>query len=248
MAWERQMQTFGSELYDQRNEGKEASNTATGKSVLRKHISAATASIEQAQANVIGGQQRAERTARGTIVMIPADTLAVIALRNVIDQTCTVPEPDTGSPFSSVSRLIGRAVATELNYRHWITSSCDSAEAYAESLGIPTPKSFAEKLIAEQGVTPRNLRQWAKSFEELVEYEWSDLSEYYCGDTLLHCVVTALPDCFETHSPWRRGKPVKCVRMLPEFLNTFNDREARLAVIQSIRKPMLTIPQPWSSI
>jgi hypothetical protein len=246
MSWERDMLTRGTEQHDKRNEGTTAAKTATGQSILRKFVKRAEEAIELMQAGV--NRPRVERTAKGTLVVVPADTLAMVALRVIIDRTCTVPEPDVGSPYATVSRLIGQAVETELNYRHWLTSSNDEAKAYAKEKGIATPSSFAERKVADLGVTERSIRQWRETIKELTEYKWSDLSEFYCGDTLLQCVVSAIPEGFEVHTPWRTGKPVKCVRMIPSFLDEFHDRESRNAMIQPIRLPMLTVPQKWSSM
>lgn len=244
MGWERQMLTEGSELYDARLATADASDTSTGKATLRKYLKRAAEAIQAMQLDVLG-RARVERDMKGTVALVPADTLALITLKTLIDCTCTVPSPDTGAPVISVSQNIGRSVATELNFRNWVTSSCEQARAYAEEKGIPTPRSFAEKLIAERGATRRNLNQWKKTFEELCEYEWDNLAEYFCGDALLQAVVDALPECFEIHHPIRKGKSSKCVRMLPEFLAAFNDKEARLAMIQPVRKPMLTEPHDW---
>jgi hypothetical protein len=34
--------------------------------------------------------------------------------------------------------------------------------------------------------------------------------------------------------------------MLPEFLQEFNDEEAKRSLLQAVRKPMLTKPKKWT--
>lgn len=243
-TWERGMQLLGTETYD-KNRKKNASETSTGQKTIRKYLKRLETTINSFQRKLVT-QDRTERTLKGTVIMVPADTLALLTLKPVIDRTFGILEPETGTSYSGLSRQIGKAVEIELNFRHWIASSRESASEYAKANGMTkTPTSLAERLVLNEGISRASLFRWKKSFDELNKYLWSELEEYYCGDTLLNACAEALPECFEIHSPWRKGHPRKMVRMLPAFLKVFEESEIRYANNQTIKKPMLTKPHPW---
>lgn len=252
-AWERNMQLLGSQVYDAKmyretGERKDASESKAGQKFITKSLVTLERAIECFQSKLITNKnERSERTARGTILIVPAGTLAVIALRPVLDRTYAAPEPELGVSYQTLTRMIGKAVEVELNFRNWIAASKESASEYAKREGLKgTPTSLAEKLVAENGASRQALQNWRKAFAELSEYKWNELSEYYAGDALLTCVTSALPEAFEVCWPVVNHRhPRKSVRMKPEFADNLDKEEGRYSASQAAKKPMITKPKPW---
>jgi hypothetical protein len=253
------MQISGSLAYERtrvRHDGtlRDATETKTGQSALRKMLASVETAFERLQQTLIK-QPRTELTLRGTVVVVPCDTLALLTLRVLLNQTFAAPEPETGAPYSTVSKAIAKAVENELNFRHWVASErektatwfqSEEGQEWAREMGVTrAPLSRADRMIADNGVTQAALNRWSKTFKELTEYKWSELSEYYCGDALLATAVEALPEAFEIHHPLRKGHPRKCVRLVEAYRQTFDDSEARNAKFQTTRKPMITRPMKW---
>jgi hypothetical protein len=245
VAWERRMQTLGAESHDESNIKSDASETGTGQHNVRKLLKPTTTAIKAMQARLITAD-RIERTSKGTTIMVPADTLALLALKALFDRTACLAEPDLGVSYAVLSRVIGKATETELNFRHWLTTSDEGALDYAKEKGINPPLSLARRMVEERGADARTIRRWQKTFKELTEYKWSELSEYYCGDAVLGAALVGASEAFEIHTPWSKGKPVKNVRMKPDYHQKFHDAEARRSMLQVSRKPMLTKPKKWT--
>ncbi|MDQ2066709.1 hypothetical protein Q9295_10000 [Xinfangfangia sp. CPCC 101601] len=249
-AWERQMGVAGMEAFEQsryRANGtqKEASETSAGQKLMRKLLTRATEAIEKMQAEIID-RHRVERAVKGTVLMVPADTCAVIALKIILDRTFTIINGTDGFSFQTICKEVAKGIELELNFRNWVRKSKESAKAYAEAQGYKSvPKSMAERLIEDEGRDRQSIWRWKKAFAELNEFKWDNLAQHYCGDALVTTVVEALPDCFVFVSEMRRGKAMKYVRMTPELRKTFEEMETRMARLQVIKKPMLSRPRPW---
>lgn len=249
-AWERQMQLAGAEAFEKRrfksdNKVEEAHETKTGQKFIRRHINRAAEAIEDMQRKVLK-VNRVDRNLRGTVLLVPAETAALLAMRIMLDATYSTTEVEYGANYQVVCKDIAKAIEIELNFRHWVKSSQEAAEAYAKVEGLAkVPKSIAEKLISEHGMSRRTLERWRKTFEELNTYEWDTLEQHYCGEALAKTIIDALPEVFELHSVFRNGKMVRHVRMTDEFRDRFNENEAKIANLQVVRKPMLTRPRPW---
>lgn len=250
-AWERDMFASGLDKFEQSkltgSGGKKgASESSAGKSSVRKLLQDASQAIADMQKTVFKNN-RLSRNVKGTVLIVPADTLALISLRHMIDGTYDCPDPDVGYPMQTLSTRISRAVEMELNFRNWIKESEKSAKAYAEEQGYSRiPKSFAERLIEDNGISTRTYQRWKKTFEELNNYQWDTLEKHYCGDALANSVVKGLPSVFEIHFLRKSNSTQKHIRMTPEYREKFDEKEAAIAAMQVTRKPMLAKPQQWS--
>lgn len=249
-TWERQMQFTGIERFEQariKSNGKveEAHETRSGHKFLRKHIDRAAEAIEDMQRKVIG-VNRVDRNLRGTVLLVPAETAALLTLRVLLDQTYRTVEVEYGANYQVVCKEIAKAIELELNFRHWIKTSREAAEAFAKTKGISkVPRSMAERLIEEEGLTHRSMRRWRRTFDELNTYHWESLEQHYCGEAMAKTTIDALPEVFEIKKVWKQGKEVRHVRMKDEFRVSFNEAEAKIASLQVVKKPMLTRPRPW---
>lgn len=259
-AWERQMQIAGTTSYEKsrlREDGtlRDASETTTGQSTMRQLMAVAEKAIENTQKVLVSERTGAPLDRRGTVVLVPSDTLAMLTVRTLIDLTMQAPEPDTGVTYSRVSRMVSKGVEVELNFRNWLAVekanvktwfASEEGQKWAKENGVDKPpRSKADKLLDDYGGGERSIKKWAKVFDSLSEYKWDQLASYYCGDALVSSVVLALPEAFEITNPFRKGHPVKCIRMVPEFHKAFSDKEAQNAMRQTRLKPMITKPIRW---
>ncbi len=243
-AWERQMSLAGIASFEAARRDA-ASETSAGQKTIRKLLTRATAGISAMQRAEVH-KSRTAQNLKGTTLLIPADTSAIITLRALLDATYGAPQPDTGANYQTAVRVVSKAVETELNFRNWLADSQEDAERYARQEGLKgTPKSLAQRLLEEEGLQRMALWRWKQSFDALNAYKWDTLEHHYCGDALITAVVSALPEVFEIHIVPSRGKRIKHVRMLPEFRRQFDDAEGRIAQMQITRKPMIARPKPW---
>lgn len=250
-AWERQMLSDGLEAYEQsqvRSNGRavELTDSGVGQKIIRDRIKRASDGVYEAQKRMLT-RSGAGRDVRGAFISLPADTLAMIALRVVLNRVYSQADPDQGANFQFTCTNVSKAVETELNFRNWVTESRLQAKEYAKKMGLDkSPTPFAMRLIQEEGnVTSRSIRNWKKAFEELNEYSWSKVQHHYVGETLIMAVVEALPDTLEVHVKWTKGRKVKFIRLTPEFLKEVQDRQMSLAASQTSKKPMLATPEGW---
>lgn len=253
-AWERQMSLSGIEKFERarlnkKGEQKAASDSSAGQKMLKRMVEQAALLIEAAQREVVAsGKQTGTtaRTAKAAVVSLPADTAALLVLRAIIDKTYAAANATDGCNYQILVKEVSRAVELELNFRNWVMKSKSAAVAYAKAEGLSkTPKSYAERLIEEEGLTPRSLSRWRKAFTELHEYEWSTLEKHYCGDVLVSAVVNGMPSAFEFHKLFKGERAEKTVRMTPTFREAFDTMEGRVADMQVVKKPMITRPRPW---
>jgi DNA-directed RNA polymerase len=248
-AWERQMNLAGIAEYEQKryksnDKAKDASETTSGQKVIRKMLATAEAGIDMMQ-NAILDKTRVGRNVRGTVLLVPAATSAMITVKLLLDKTYTVTE-ETGVNFQRICKQVAMAIELELNFRNWVKKSRETAKAVAKAEGLAkTPKSKAEWLIENEGMDRTVIWRWKKAFEELSEYKWDELEQHYCGEALVRAVVEALPDHFEIIVLNQGARLESRVRMKQSFRETFNDMEQRTTNIQVIKKPMLTPPRPW---
>ena len=252
-AWERKMHLLGSLSYDSKMLERPATERASGMKFLQDNIRKVEAKIREFQSNTIlernNGTARTERTVRGTVIIVPADTLALLTMKPLLDKTTSAPHPEQGASYSIISRLVGKAVETELNFRNWIATSQEEADQFAIDHGMThSPVSMAERLVSEHGVTERTLRRWRKSFQELTRYKWSDLQEYYAGDALLNAAIEAMPHAFEIVWPFIRQQKRKSVKITDSFAQKLTDDEIKHSASQTVKKPMLTKPKPWVKV
>ena len=244
-AWERQMNLSGIDAYENTRDHKKASSSASGQKMLRKLVDTTAEAISVMQKEMVG-TNRVERNLKATVIVVPADTIALLCLKPMIDRTYGANDPDCGAGYQSLAETISKAVELELNFRNWVESSRQTAADYAAAKGLEKiPRSMAERIIEDQGVTVRGIRNWRKTFSELSEFKWDTLQLHYCGDALLTTVVQALPDQFEIHHVFRGGNNKKHVRMTQRFREQFNNMEYHVASMQMQKKPMLTRPKKW---
>lgn len=243
------MNLSGIELFEQArgDSGRGASDTRTGQKVIREMIDTSTQAVEEMQRNIISNKTKAARNVKGTVLIVPAESSALITLRVVVDRTYSAINPEEGYNYQIMAKEVARAIETELNFRNWIIQSRAAAEAYAQEKGLPkVPKSQAERLLEEEGLNRMSVWRWKRTFDDLSAYSWDTLERHYCGDALLTAVIEALPEYFEKHMVNTRTKTVRHVRMTTEFREKFNGMEARVAQMQVVKKPMIARPKPWT--
>lgn len=250
-AWERQMNMAGVEAYEKsrltaKGDLRETSTTITGQKVLRKFLERSSEAIQRMQKEVLGITSRTPRNLRATVLMIPEETASLLTLRALLDRTYGVPDIERGYNFQILCKEVSKAVELELNFRHWLKESEKQAKDYAKQMGWKkVPKSLAERLIDERGVSRSQIMKWRMTFEELNEYQWDTLEYHYCGEALITAVVEELKEVFEIHVVMEKGKAMKMVKMLPGFRKQFDDMEFKVSQMQVIRKPMIAKPRRW---
>lgn len=250
-AWERGMSLSGIDAYEQsrytaNGKTRAASETTAGQKVLRKIIATATAAIEDMQLRLLD-INRVDKSLKGTVLLVPAETSALLTIRHILDKTYATLEREEGANFQVCCKDVAKAVELELNFRNWLRTSKEAARAYAASKGQNTiPKSMAERLIEGEGVSRASMYKWKKVFSDLSAYRWDNLEQHYCGEALVKTVVDALPDCFEITTIFSKGKDEKVIRMTAAFRKQFDEIEHRVAQLQVIKKPMLTRPRRWT--
>jgi DNA-directed RNA polymerase len=249
-AWERQMNLAGiaefeRKRYKSNDESKEASETVSGQKMIRKLILEAEAGINRMQDEVLSGT-RMSRNTRGTVLMVPAETAAMLVLKIMLDRTYSASNDLEGSNFQLICKEVAKAIELELNFRNWVKKSRETAKEVAKAEGLTkTPKSKAEWLIESEGIDRTTLWRWKQAFAELSEYSWDTLEQHYCGEALVRAVVDTLPQQFEIFVLMRGPHKELRLRMKPEFRAKFDDMEQRVANLQVVKKPMLTKPRPW---
>lgn len=254
-AWERQMNLLGIEAYEQsrydsRDRLRPASETASGQRAIRSVLNHA---IDEAEEAIMARQRemvmkhRVDQNLKATVLVVPAETCALIVVKTLIDQTFSATDPDIGANFQLICKKIGKAIELELNFRTWIEASKESARAYAQSKGTSkVPKSLAEKLIEEEGAEPRTIRKWRRTFKELSTYKWEDEELFYCGSAMALAVIEALPEYFTLETIMLKGLKKDQVKMTPSLQQKLADGEQRAAHLNVVRKPMLSKPRPWT--
>ena len=244
-AWERQMQMAGLEAFEKTRDGAEAAETTAGQRLLRKLVRKAEEAISAMQKNVLK-INRVERELKATVLVVPADTCALLTLRTLINATYAPTNLLQGTPYQAVCRDVAKAIELELNFTNWLRESKEAAKAYAEANGLRTiPKSNAERLLQEHGMDARSLRRWKHTFEALNRYKWDTLEEHYCGEAMVATVVEALPEVFAITNEFVSGRQIKHIHMTEEARRKFDETEARIARMQVVKKPMLTRPKRW---
>lgn len=249
-AWERQMNLTGSLSYersrtDKNGKPRAATESVAGQKFLRKLLERAEEGIETMQKSIVTNA-RVDRNHRGTVIAVPAETCALLTLKPIIDRTYFASNPEFGVPLQGVVTTVAKAVELELNFRHWVEKSKEAAKAYAKAEGLASvPRSRAERLIQEHGVSRQSLIRWRNTFEELSEYKWNTLEQHYCGDALVSAVVTALPEFFEIQLMRNGVLTPKTVRMTDTFREDFNNLEFQVSSAQLSKKPMITKPRRW---
>lgn len=255
-AWERQMNLAGAEAFERskirvRSDGSEeliaASETRTGRRYMQKLMPRVEEAVEECQRSMVD-MKRVPRSWRAAVMIVPASTVALLAMRVLFDMAYGADQPEEGTPLQAAALKLAEAIETEANWRNWISKSKEKARAYAEENNLPkVPKSQAERLIEEaKKVNRMGLHRWKKTFEELNEYEWSIDDLHFCGSVILKAVVRAIPEVFELYLALRKGTRTQSIRVVPEFRSKFDDKEAQIANMQVVRKPMITRPIPWS--
>lgn len=250
-AWERQMNIAGVEAFergrlDAKGNARGASETRTGVKTIRDLVDRATVGIEEMQREVIRAH-RMDLDVKATAIMLPPDSAALLTLRVMIDRAYGSADPELGFTFQTIANEVSRAIELELNFRNWIRESKHASDAWAKSKGLTrAPKSIAERLLEDEGVNARSIRRWRRAFDDLNLYKWGTLESHYCGDAMISAVAKALPEVFEIHTPWKRGKSIKMVKMVPEFRQHFDRMEGDFANMQVLKKPMLARPRPWT--
>lgn len=250
-AWERGMSMSGVDAYEQARytasgEIRAASESAAGQKLMRKTIAAATAAIEEMQLSLLE-LNRVDKALKGTVLLVPAETSALLTIRHLLDKTYATLEREEGANFQVCCKDVAKSIELELNFRNWLKQSKEAAKAYAASQGSKkVPKSMAERLIEGEGVSRASMYKWKKVFNDLNAYRWDSLEQHYCGEALVKTVVDALPECFEIATVFTKGKDEKVVRMTDTFRKQFNDIEHRVSQLQVIKKPMLTRPRRWT--
>jgi len=249
-AWERQMSLAGIEAYEQsryRENGsvQAASESRAGQKIMRKLINDASEGIEAMQKEVIEAH-RVDRTLKGTVLLVPAETAALITLKHIMDASYAASDFETGANYQVLCKEVAKSIELELNFRNWVKASQEAAEAYAKANGMSaTPRSMADKLIADHGLSERTLRRWKQTFEDLNAYQWDTLEQHYCGEALVKTVVETLTDTFEIHTIFTKGKKQNYVRMKPEARAKLDEIEQQIVRMQVVKKPMLSRPRKW---
>lgn len=243
-VWERQMQFAGMDAYEQaRPKDQEASETPTGQRFLRKLLRATIPALKRIQSDIIKASIPRER--KSTLIVVPAETMALLGLKKLVDKTYTAQNHADGANYQAAAKEIGRSVEIELNFRNWIKSSRIAAEAYAEATGKPIPKSYAEQFLEDRKESRQSIHNWRKTITKMSKEPWEEIDLHYCGEAILHTIAKANPSVFEVHNVFKRGKMVKHIRLTDKARDTIDKGEGVFAAHQVTRKPMLVAPQPW---
>lgn len=243
--WERQMNLAGMDAYE-KSRRSDASDTTAGQKLLREMVMTAAKAVEDMQKKILG-INRVERNLRGTVLLIPAETASLIALRRMIDATYGAIVVDDGTNYQILCKEVAKRIEPELNFRHWVNSSQQAAKEYAKANGLAkTPKSIADRMIEESGVSRASYFRWKNTFEELNTYKWDNLEQHYCGEALVLTIAEALPEHFTVQNLYRRGKTIKHVKMTDETRQRIDDIEATVLQNKVYKKPMLVKPRPWT--
>ncbi|MDO5647345.1 hypothetical protein [Paracoccus sp. (in: a-proteobacteria)] len=254
-AWERQMNLSGMEAYEasRYREGTtdlrgSASDTKAGQKVIRRLLEVTETALEalQRESVAVAPRHRTSRSARATLVLVPAETLALLTLKTMIDRAAGCPNPNEGVNYQQTCVQLAGVVETELNFRNWVKESRNAAKAYAEAEGLTkVPRSTADRILAESKVTRSAVWKWKQTFTALSEYSWTTQEKHYCGDALITTTINALPDHFETHNATHKGVLRKYLRTTEAFRHELERIEHQISIHQTVKKPMLTKPKRW---
>lgn len=249
-SWERQMNLAGiaefeRKRYKENGDVQEASQTVSGQKTIRKMLDHAERGIAKMQDEILD-TTRIARNLRGTVLMVPAETTALLAVKIILDRAYGSLDAEAGVNLQSVCVEVAKAIELELNFRNWVKKSRVNAKAFAEAEGLTkTPKSKAERLMEEGTIDRVKLWHWRKTFAELQEFKWDTLESHYCGEAVVRSVVEALPDQFEIVRIEHGYKSEHRLKITDKFRSSFDDAEARMVKMQVVKKPMLTKPRPW---
>lgn len=258
-VWEREMHLAAVEHHDRTtlsNEGSRKDSlteTGTGMKLASRYIKQTEAALKPIQMALINGNNRASRTARSTLMVVPAETVALLGVTYLLDTIYRATDQSLGVSYQLASKSIGKLVETELNFRTWVESSKDAARTMAQAQGLSkVPKSKAEWLIQESSVglseaaKRKRRHEWKKSFAELSTYEWTKQELLFCGEAVIHSITTACPEAFQRITPLHLGRLQHRVILTQTLRDTIEDREAQAFETLSFKKPMLTQPKRWT--
>lgn len=247
--WEREMINAGQLIYEQSNykasgQAKDASETATGMKLIKKNL-LSVMEVFEAEKKKLVRRPRTRKEYKATIVALPSDACLSLGLKALID-SCYRGEQEL-TKLQSVCFLIGKSCETELNFRHWIAASKNSAKEWAKERGMSsTPQSLAERMLKEYGVDAARIRKWRKTFTELNEYEWDKQHRLFVGEFIVRSVVKAMPEYFEILEVRRGPQTVYHVALTDAGKAKFEQSEANIAASRYIKLPMLSKPVRWT--
>ena len=243
-VWERQMHLAGLEAYELSRRD-QASETTAGQKILRDLVQRASVAIQKMQEEVLD-TKRVSREIKGTVLLAPPDTAALLTLRAMMDGTYSASNFYEGVNYQYLCREVAKAMELELNFRKWLKSSKEAAKEYAKAHDLSgVPKSMAERIMDREVLDRRGIHKWKKVFAELNAYRWNSLEQHYCGEALVSTVAEALPETFKVHNVVKQGKSPKYVRMTDEARERFAQIEDKIAASRVVKKPMLTRPRKW---
>ena len=206
----------GFQNYDLQESRKSASMTLSGKKLLREMIDRGTEAVEKLQESMAAPRHRCSRSTRAAVLLVPAETLALLALKTMLDNTYHASRPDKGVQWINVASAIGRCAQTELNFRNWIEKSKHAAKEYAKAEGLASvPPSQAERMLKDTAPSRTQIQRWQKTISDLQAYDWDTATRCYVGDALITTLCAALPEHFESQSGKNAElKDAKCQRIL----------------------------------
>lgn len=245
-AWENSMGKEGMERYEL-SRNKDHSQTNAGQKLIRKLLERSVKAVERVQKEVFERSGYC-RTTRGTVLQVPAETTAILALRVLIHYTYSAAARDKGVRWQSACVAVGKAIEGELNFRNWLAASKDNAEAYRQAKGLEkAPMSFAERTLRDNVANRQNLSRWRQSYTELSEFEWDEDQLHWCGDAILGAIVFELSEHFNRDLVSGKGKKSNMLYMSNTLLEQFERAEIKAAEMSVVKKPMLAKPLPWKA-
>ena len=246
--WEYQMLRDGIRYYEATREGTSATNTPAGQSILRSIIKDCETTLEVKQRHIFDNKRIDEDT-RSAIAIVPADTLSLIGLKEILDKTYREASIGKGASYTALANAIGSAVETEANYRYWQTQSKIAAKEWAEEHEIDyIPKSIAQRLTEEAGLTATQIRIWKRKFVDLTKYDWTTKQKLSVGDFVTSSILETLPNYFVADIDKSKNKTIKNVKMTDTLRNKIDNKEITISKSSVMRKPMLVKPDPWKLI
>lgn len=245
MAWERLMNVAGAEAYERNTEDQDLTQSQVGQRLLQRLLRPATDVVRAYQSEMIKGLR--DHEIRAAALSVPAETVALVTLRYLLDKTFNNVDPHLGCDVLRVAKDVGEAIETECRFRLWVEQSKEQAKEYAKLNGqAKVPRSRAELIIAEAGVSSRTAMTIRKNLKKLAVEPWSEKLRITLGAEVVLPITEALQDVFEV---WVRQLPdrkLKMIRMKEEFIQELKGREAKVIQMQVIRKPMLVPPRRWT--
>lgn len=247
--WEREMINAGRLIYEQSNykasgKAKDASETATGMKLIKKNL-LSVMEVFEAEKKKLVRRPRTRKELKATIVALPSDACLSLGLKALIDACYSV--DINAAKLQAISFHVGKSCETELNFRHWVTTSKNSAKEWAKERGMSsTPQSLAERMLKEYGVDAARIRKWRKTFEELNEYEWDKQHRLFVGEFIVRSIVKAMPKHFKIVETRRGPQTVWYVILTDAGKEMFEQSEANIAASRYIKLPMLSKPTRWT--